>query len=84
MKTEFDKLLGKNYPVSPCANSKCRSCYYYSSKTITCDYYLLTGKRKRGVGESCSAWLPASLSPNPGDGYRAAAEEASLAIPEHQ
>ena len=33
---------------------------------------------------SCSAWLPASLSPNPGDGYRAAAEEASLAIPEHQ
>ena len=28
-----------------------------------------------------SPWLPASLSPNPGDGYRAVDAEASLAIP---
>lgn len=48
----------KHYPASRLANPVCWACHWYGSTTITCDYYMETGQRKKGVGTSCNAYKP--------------------------
>ena len=38
--------------------SKCNSCYYYDRSVGSCDYYLLTGKRRDCTQEDCDKWIP--------------------------
>lgn len=50
--------MKKKYPKSPCNNPTCRGCHWFGRKSITCDYFLKTGKRKEGCGETCTAYRP--------------------------
>ena len=57
----YDPWLGKHYPASALANDRCHVCYYYSAKTISCDHYMKTGRRKTGVGNDCNAYVPRKM-----------------------
>lgn len=46
----------EHYPPSRLANPVCRACHWYCSRTHTCDYYIKTGQRKKGVGKSCDSY----------------------------
>ena len=54
-------LTSKAYPPSPLDNDRCHFCWYYSSKTDTCDYYLKTGKRKTRPVAECNVRIPRHL-----------------------
>lgn len=48
----------KRYPKALCDNPKCRQCYYFNKKSVCCTYFLKTGKRKNGCGETCDSFEP--------------------------
>lgn len=59
--TSYDPWLGKHYPVSATANDRCHACIYYSAKTISCDHYMRTGRRKTGSGKDCNSYVPRKM-----------------------
>lgn len=65
VQTSYDPWLGKHYPASALANDRCHACYYYSAKTISCDYYIKTGRRKNASPPDCNKYLPRKLVKQP-------------------